>query len=297
MADDESVFELPPAEHPIGVYVGLLIAFVILGIGSAVLFLSVYSIFKTQGLVFSNLLVFRLLVMFASAYGAVSSVAALYTMMQFQKRYVKKVDKEFKDFITYARPLVEEIIRQRIISYRITDQLDQIKRAQQTKPSPTAHMKWYEFLIAVALLGNISLGLYLYAMDNPWTIAPYTVIILAMGWWLAFAWYFDLLTDISAFYLPAIYIVMLTPLSIMLRAYLGITEVVFVVFITLVVYILLLYTYYSYISFGTLPTFIPQTISQRIGTRTDKKTREKEEEEKEISKLKEFLPEEEEKGK
>lgn len=293
---DEEVFELPPAEHPIGIYVGLLIAAAVLGIGSIVLFLAVYNIFKTQGLTFSNLLLFRLLVMFASAYGAFSCIAALYSIASTQKKYVKKVDKEFKDFITYARPLVEEIIRQRIISYRIADQLEQMKRAQTTKPSaPTQNLKWYELLIFVALLGNISVGLYLYLSNNPWSLVPYSVIILALGWWLVFAWYFDLLTDITAFYIPAIYIVLLSPLSIILRAYLGLNEVLFVVFLTLAMYILLMYVYYSNLSFGTLPTFIPSKIGDRIH-RTEKKAKEKREAEKqEISRLKDFLPEEEEK--
>jgi len=290
---DEEIFELPPAEHPIGIYVGLVVAAAVLGVGSIILFVAIYNIFKTQGLTFSNLLLFRLLVMFASAYGAFSCVAALYSIASTQKKYVKKVDREFKSFITYARPLVEEVIRQRIISYRIADQLEQMKRAQNAKPSPTTHLKWYEFLILVAMLGNISVGLYLYLSNNPWSMVPYSVILLALGWWMVFAWYFDLLTDIKAFYLPAIYIVLLSPLSILLRAYLGLNEVLFAVFLSLAIYIIFMYSYYSQLSFGTLPTFIPERIS-RIPEKKNKEKREESEKE-EISKLKEFLPEEEEK--
>lgn len=292
MAGDES-FELPPAEHPVGIYVGLIIAFIILAIGSMSLFLSLYNIFKENGLTLSNFVIFRLLVMFASFYAAFACLAALSSIIKTQQRYVRKIDKEFRDFITYARPLVEEIIRQRIIAHRIADELEEVKKMHKAKPSYSTNLKWYELLILVAILANISVGLYLHLINNPWTLVPYSVIILALAWYFVFAWYFDLLFDVAAFYIPAIYIVVLSPLSIILRAYIGADNVVYLVFLSLAAYVLIIYAYYSYLAFGTLPTFIPAMLSEKI---TKKKAEKREEQkEAEISKLKEFLPEEEEK--
>lgn len=288
----EDGFELPPAEHPVGVYIGLIIAFIILGIGSASLFLSLYNIFKENGLTLNSLVIFRLLVMFASFYGAFACVAALNSIIKTQQRYVRKVDREFRDFITYARPLVEEIIRQRIIAHRIADELEEVKKLHKAKPSYSTNLKWYELLILIAILGNISVGLYLHLINNPWTLVPYSVIILALAWYFVFAWYFDLLFDVAAFYIPAIYIVVLSPLSIILRAYIGLENVVYLVFLSLAAYVLIIYTYYSYLAFGTLPSFIPTNVSERIARK--KAERREEQKEAEISKLKEFLPEEEE---
>jgi hypothetical protein len=255
--EDES-WELPPAEHPIGVYLGLVLSSFILGLGAVVLFISLYSLFKTEGFNLTTDFIGRLLLFFASAYGAVASMSALYNIAAYQRTHVKKVEKEFKGFTVYARPLIEEVIRQRLVSQNVMQQLEQMRKTKTfTGTSEKGTSRWNETLILVAILGNATVGLYLFLDRYPWDLVPYSLIFLAVAWWIVIARHFDFLNDSRSYYLPAIYILIVPSLSIILRAYLELHQVLFVVFISLVIYIIAMYTYYSHIILGVLPSFIP----------------------------------------
>ncbi len=252
-------WEMPPAEHPIGVYLGLILSSFILGIGSIVLFISLYSLFKSEGLKFTSDFVGRLLLFFGSAYGAVASVSALYNIVSFQGVRIKKVEKEFKDFTVYARPLVEEVIRQRLVSQNVAQQLEQMKKRETFKePSERVSATWNETLILVAILANATVGLYLYLDRYPWDMVPYSLIFLAVAWWVVIARHFDFLNDSRSYYIPAIYVLIIPSLSIILRGYLELHQVLFLVFFSLVPYILGMYTYYSQITLGRMPSFVPE---------------------------------------
>ena len=254
----DETWELPPAEHPIGVYFGLILSSFILGIGSVVLFISIYSLFKSEGFRLTSDFIGRLLLFFGSTYGAVASITALYNMVSFQRTHVKKVEKEFKDFTVYARPLVEEVIRQRLVSQSVVQQLEQMKKTETLRgPSEKASSRWNETLILIAILGNATVGLYLYLDRYPWNMVPYSLIFLAIAWWGVIARHFDFLNDSRSYYIPAIYVLIIPSLSIVLRGYLELHQVLFLVFFSLVPYILGMYAYYSYIVLGRLPSFMP----------------------------------------
>lgn len=290
----EETWELPPAEHPIGVYLGLVLSTFILGVGSVVLFLSIYSIFKNSGFNFTSEFIGRILLFFGSSYGALSSLSALYSMVSFQRTHVKKVEKEFKDFTIYARPLVEEVIRQRLVSQGITEQLEQLQRAERKGGSVTSKgvaSREYETLVLVAILANITVGLYLYHDRNPWTFVPYSLMILAFGWWFVVARYFDFIRDPRSWYIPAIYILIVPSLSIILRGYLDLHQVLFIVFASLIPYILGMYTYYSSITLGQLPSFIPQRFKGSSGSQGPEDVRSHDEgNESDLDRLREFMP-------
>jgi hypothetical protein len=252
-------WEMPPAEHPVGIYLGLILSSFILGVGSIVLFISLYTLFNSEGLKFTSDFVGRLLLFFGSAYGAVASISALYNIVSFQGVRIKKVEKEFKDFTVYARPLVEEVIRQRLVSQNVAQQLEQMKKRETFKgPSERISATWNETLILVAILANATVGLYLFLDRYPWDLVPYSLIFLAVAWWVVIARHFDFLNDSRSYYIPAIYVLIIPSLSIILRGYLELHQVLFLVFFSLVPYILGMYTYYSQITQGRMPSFIPE---------------------------------------
>ena len=255
----EENWELPPAEHPIGVYLGLVLSSFILGVGSVVLFISIYTLFQSDGLKFTSDFVGRLLLFFGSAYGAIASFSALYNIISFQRTHVKKVEKEFKNFTVYARPLVEEVIRQRLVSQNVANQLEQIKRSDSYGRGSGGGVssRWNETLVLVAILGNATVGLYLYLDRYPWNMVPYSLIFLAVAWWIVIARHFDFINDARSYYIPAIYVLIVPSLSIVLRGYIELHQVLFVVFVSLVFYIMGMYVYYSKITLGRVPSFVP----------------------------------------
>ncbi len=284
-------WELPPAEHPIGVYLGLVLSFIILGIGSVVLFLSIYSLFQTEGFRLTSDFVGRILLFFGSSYGAIAALTALYKIVKTQSHYSKKVEKEFRDFTVYARPLVEEVIRQRVVSQRISEQLEQLKKTQEiVTPSETSRNRWNETLVLIAILGNASVGLYLFLDRYPWELVPYSLIFLAFGWWLVIARHFDLISETRSYYIPAIYILIVPTLSIVLRAYLELHQVLFFVFFSLVPYIISMYTYYSYIALGKLPSYVPEKFFGKELENADLSKEKKYEENDAPEGLKKFMP-------
>jgi hypothetical protein len=289
---ENETWEMPPAEHPIGVYLGLILSTFILSIGSVVLFISIYSLFKSEGLKFTSDFVGRLLLFFGSAYGAVASISALYNIVSFQRVHIKKVEKEFKDFTVYARPLVEEVIRQRLVSQNVAEQLEQMKKRESFKePSATVSASWNETLILVAILGNATVGLYLYLDRYPWNMVPYSLIFLAVAWWVVIARHFDFINDSRSYYFPAIYVLIVPSLSIILRGYLELHQVLFLVFFSLVPYILGMYAYYSQITLGRMPSFVPERFRGHLAATVGEETGEEGLEDAEAPKrLQKFMP-------
>ncbi len=288
----EETWELPPAEHPVGVYVGLVLSSFILGVGSIVLFLSLYALFQADGFRLTSDFIGRLILFFASAYGAAASISALYSMVSFQRTHVKKVEKEFKDFTVYARPLVEEVIRQRLVSQNVAQQLEQMKKKDvYREKGEKVSSSWNETLILVAIMGNVTVGLYLYLDRYPWNMVPYSLIFLAIAWWIVVARHFDMLNDSRSYYIPAIFVLLIPSLSIILRGYFELHQVLFMVFFALIPYILGMYTYYSYVTLGQLPSFIPGRLRPPESTSGEEAQGEKKPQENErTNRLNEFMP-------
>ncbi len=257
--------ELPPEEHAVGIYAGLALGAIVLGIGTVVLFRDMLFTFRSEGLRINVILVFRFLLMLASAYSSLACVFGLARLIGLPRMMVKKVDREFRDFVMYARPLVEEVIRQRIVGEKIVDSFEKMgkhmgmeteKQQFEGRAPPVAGFpRWGEFLLFVALLGNISVGLFLYSIQYPWELVPYSVIILGLLWWLVVSKYFGVLADIRSYYPPAIFILVMPSLSILLRAYILPYQTIYLVFTILFFYIIAMYVHFNYLVTGRLPEF------------------------------------------
>lgn len=287
------LWELPPEEHAVGVYLGLVLGGVVLAIGTVVIFMDLLALFQDQGFIFNPLVIFRILLLVISSYASMACFSAVFRLISLQRMQVKKVDKEFRDFVMYARPLVEEVIKQRIIGERITQRLDYIDRKKDIVGggvvgidgvTATKTSRWGEFLVLVALLGNVSVAIFLYLLAYPWRFVPYSVIILGVAWWFVIGNFFGLLNDPRSYYLPAAFILVMPTLALLLRAYMLAFQVLTIVFLLMVLYVVLMYGYFSYLATGTIPDFLPGPERlRRPGKRPSKKRGVP-------SKLKKFLP-------
>jgi hypothetical protein len=255
--------DIPQEEHALGIYAGLLAGAVILAIGAGVLARDFYLIFSTEGLNLTAAFIFRVALLIISAYGSLACLFSLSRMITMQRMQVRKVDQEFKDFVMYARPLVEEIMRQRIIGERITQKLEQIsarEEIEKARQAPTTTpggeeriSRWTEFLLFVAILANISMAIFVYLESHPWEMVPYSLIILAIAWWAVIARFFGLVFDERAYYIPAVFILLMPTLGILLRAYFEPYQVLYIVYIVLFFYIIGIYSYFKYLVSGELP--------------------------------------------
>jgi hypothetical protein len=296
---DLSKFELPPEEHAIGIYIGLTVGGLVLGTGAAVLFRDLLITFTKEGISITAVLLFRILLLLSATYASLACFFGLFRLINLQRMQVRKVDAEFKDFLTYARPLVEEVIRQRIISERISRKLDQLSRLEISERGklkferigPAVEIpKWEEFLLFVALLASISVGLFIYLEMHPWEMVPYSVIILAVAWWILIAKHFDLLYDVRAYYIPSIFILVMPSLSIILRAFMQPYQSLYVVFVIMFFYIWGMYTYFKYLVTGAVPQFLIR-MPPKLRRITPSKIRKKLEKIEEVDeRLKELLP-------
>jgi hypothetical protein len=266
--------DLPPAEHAIGIYFGLLIGSLVLGIGAALLFRDLVFTFTGEGIKINEVILFKILLFFASSFASLACFFGLYRMMFLQRSQARKVDREFKDFTMYARPLVEEIIRQRVISENLSEKLDNISRRagfgdksvyDKGPPELRELAKRGEFLTSVAVLSSMSIGLFIYLERHPWELVPYSLIIMAVAWWYAVSRYFDLTYDIRSYYLPAMFIMLMPSLSIILRAYMRPYQVVYLVFAILFFYVWAMYTYFDYITGGKTPEIFSVASSKAMG--------------------------------
>lgn len=269
--------ELPPEEHPIGIYIGLLLGGLILGTGTIILSRELLTIFSEEGLKLSSLIIIQLLLMSFSAFASLACFFGMFRMIALQRMQVKKVDKEFKNFVLYARPLVEEVIRQRLVGEKLLEKLENMQKlmvmADDTQvmeggrrgggrrsgggnPSSFSVLKWEEFLVFVAILSTMSVGLFVYLEQHPWELVPYSLILLAVGWWVVIARYFNVIFDMRSYYLPAVFILIIPSLSIILRAYMEPYKVLYVVFLFLGGYVILMYFQFRYLMTGTMPGFL-----------------------------------------
>ena len=287
------LWELPPEEHAIGIYLALVLGGVVLAIGTLIIFMDLLVLFQEKGFVFTPLLTFRILLLVISAYASMGCFTALFRMINLQRMQVKKVDREFRDFVMYARPLVEEVIKQRIIGERITERLDHFDRRtgavsdvgvgiiESAGPQTSS---WGGFLVMVALLGNITVAIFLYLLQFPWSYVPYSIILLAFAWWIVMANFFRLLHDIRSYYLPAAFILIIPSLSMLLRGYMLDFQMISLVFLLVVFYIIAMYAHYSYLTTGKIPDFLPGLSTFRLPAKAMSKKKEV------PSKLKRFLP-------
>ncbi|GEM_PF-1429482 len=248
-----------PEHQDSGTYIGLLLGGIILTTGAIVLFNDLYSTFSAKGIDITFAIIFSMGLMLASAYGAISCFFAIYRIAFLNKLLSKKIGEEFEDFVLYTKPFIEEVIRQRLVVEKVIDKLEALEKrsiesasAHPENPNPDS-IKWWEFLLFVALLTNISIGLYVYLEAHPFEMVPYSVIILGIAWWVLMARYFGLLFDPRAVYIPAFFVAVLPTLSIMLRIYLAPYQALFVVFLVLFFYVAAMYYHYKYLTTGISP--------------------------------------------
>lgn len=251
--------KMPSVEQNDYLYAGLLSGGLILGIGAVVLFSDIISTFSA-GIELTTILIFRLLLMLLSAYGSTSCFIGFFKIAKMRKTMSKKVSEEYEDFILYATPLVEEVIRQRIVGEVIIEKLEALgdlgkklgREASATvlsAPLPG----WAKFQLVVTLLGTASVGLFVFLEAHPWELVPYSVLILSFLWYLAIAGYFGLLKDQRSYYIPAIFIALLPTASLLLRIVLQQYQVLYVVFLILGIYIFLMIVHFEYLVTGRKP--------------------------------------------
>ena len=254
--------DLPPAEHAVGIYIGLLVGGLVLGIGTVLLFRDLFFIFTEEGIKLNEVILFRILLFFATSFASLACFFAFFKMVFLQRSQVRKVNREFRDFTVYARPLVEEILRQRIISENLSEKLDRFGRragfADESiydtgPPELREFARRGEFLVSVAVLSSVSIGLFIYLERHPWELVPYSLIILSVVWWYVVARYFDLVYDIRSYYVPAMFVMLVPSLSIILRAFIRPYQAVYLVFVLLFIYVWAMYTYFDYITGGRAP--------------------------------------------
>jgi len=249
----------PLEEQDSSTYIGLLLGGIILATGAVVLFGDLYSSFSTKGIDITFTIIFRMGLMFASAYGAISCFFGLYRIAALNRMLSRKIGEEFEDFVLYTRPLIEEVIRQRLVVEKVIDKLETLEKrsiesaAVQQESKSAVTTKWWEFLFYVALLTNISIGLYVYLEAHPYEMVPYSIIVLGIAWWVLMAKYFGILFDPRGIYIPAFFITALPTLSIVLRIFLAPYQALFIVFLGLFFYVAAMYYYYRYITMGIPP--------------------------------------------
>lgn len=267
------LLELPPEEHPLGVYAGMAVGGLILGASTIILLREILSEFA-GGINLTQIVFIKFILMILSAFASFACFGGLFRMVALQRMQVKKVDKEFKDFIMYARPLIEEVIHQRIVGQKLLKELEKLQMAikieeskmelnrynrgggggDETKGSLIS--KWDEFLLFVALLSSISIGLFIYLEKHPWELVPYSIIILASAWWLVIAKLFGTVRDLRSYYLPALFILIVPSLSVALRAVIEPYQALYVTFVLLFLYVISMYLYSKYVIVGKLPDFL-----------------------------------------
>lgn len=273
LSELRKALELPEEEHPLGIYIGLIVGFLILGTSTFILSKELIVELNKEGIDLTRVLLTKILLMLFSAYAALACLFGFFRIVNIQRTQVKRRDAEFRDFITHAKPLVEEVIRQRIIGEKLLKELERLQISIKNKEDKLQSIgervagseapagrgfidKWGEFLLFVALLSSASVGLFVYLEQHPWEMVPYSTILLAFAWWLMFARYFGLIFDIRSYYVPAVFILVVPSTAIILRAFMEAYQALFVVYVLLVVYIYSMYLHFKYIVTGELPEFM-----------------------------------------
>lgn len=284
------VEELPSPDRPIGVYIGLILGGFITALGAAILFRESILTFKNVGLELTTVTVFRLVLMLLSAYASMACFYGLFRLIKLQRTLAWKVGEEFKHFVIYARPMIEEVIRLRLISERLGDRMKYVGRRTET---PSNQIKEEiitpnraEFLVWISIMSSATVGLFLYLDRHPWATVPYSLMFLAMAWWVVIAGYFGMIDNFRSYYIPAVFILLIPTLSIVLRGYIEVDQVLLLMFLLLIPYIMGMYTVYSYTTTRRMPDFIPR-IFKREGVADELKPKDRAEL---SAKIRESLP-------
>lgn len=265
--------EVPEEGYPLAIYVGLILSGLILGIGALVLLRELLMTLTREGLSLTSSFVFRTLLFLLSIFSSAACFFGLFWLAKLQKMQLRKVGGEFEDFVMYARPLVEEVIRQRLVGERLLEKLERMEGSGALQEERSGRQRvmvpisgvggsegrlsrWGEFLLFVALLANISIGLFIYLDQHPWQLVPYSILALALAWWIVMARYFGLLLDVKSYYIPAIFILLTPTLSVLLRGVMEPHEALYMVYVLLFLYIVAMYFYYKYIVTGEVPQFL-----------------------------------------
>ncbi len=103
----------------------------------------------------------------------------------------------------------------------------------------------------------MSLGAYFYNLKNPWEFIPYTIIALAVIWWLVISYNLITKHEFTKLYgiacsiaftpILSIYILIVPTVSILARAYVNNKQTTDITFFSLSLYILVLNGYYRII--------------------------------------------------
>ncbi|HYN44789.1 MAG TPA: hypothetical protein VER35_02200 [Candidatus Limnocylindrales bacterium] len=246
-----------PEEKNRNIYVGLLLGGIILGIATIALLQDILTIFS-KSIEISAILIFRILLMVSSAYASASCFIGFFNMYKLEKGMSGKVKGEYNDFLLYARPLIEEVIRQRIVGEKIIEKMEALDAIEKNKHAVNSGVssslpRWAKFQFFAILIGMASVGLFVFLEAHPWELVPYTVLILSFLWYLVVGGYYGVLKESRSYYIPALFIAILPTMSMILRLQLRQYQVLYIVFLTIGLYLFLMVSYFEYIVTGRLP--------------------------------------------
>jgi len=260
-------------------FFGVIIAIIILILVAAVLITQIASGFRQgEGLTGDN--IFRGVILVASAYAIFSCVKAIISINNFKRSDTSAVQGSFNDFVTYASPLVQEVIIARMVNEKLIERLDtmqgSIKYGAAKKAFDQESLNWGEFLMQVGLLGSASVGLFVFLDQHPFNLVPYSLMLLAVAWYVIIANFFNAWEDTRSYYIVAIFMLTVPSLSIALRAVFEYNQALYYTFVALLIYVYALYSYIKYIKTGLLPKSI-QTILDKATNQVAKEASKKEE--------------------
>lgn len=262
-------------------FFGVLIAIIILILVAVVLFTQITSGLK-QGQVLTGDNIFRGGLFLASAFAIFSCVKAIIALNDIKKNNVSNVEETFQDFATFASPLVQEVIVARMVNEKLIGRLDELQGLVNYQTSKKGFeqesLNWGEFLMQVGLLGSTSVGLFVFLDQHPFNLVPYSLMLLAVAWYLIIANFFDAWEDTRSYYIVAIFMLTVPSLSIALRAVFEYNQALYYTFVALLIYVYALYSYIKYIKTGLLPKSV-QTILDKAAKEVTKKASQEEKKE------------------
>ncbi|VVB85350.1 Uncharacterised protein [uncultured archaeon] len=261
--------------------VGIIVAIIILILVAVVLFTQITSGLKQgEGLTGEN--IFRGALFVASVFAIFSCTRAIITINDSKKTKTSNIEETFQDFATFASPLVQEVIVARMVNEKLIERLDALQGSVNYETSKKVFdqesLNWGEFLMQVGLLGSASVGLFVFLDQHPFNLVPYSLMLLAIGWYVIIANFFNAWEDSRSYYIVAIFMLIVPSLSIALRAVFEYNQALYYTFIGLLIYVYALYSYIKYIKTGLLPKSI-QTILDKVTKEATKKASQKEKKE------------------
>jgi hypothetical protein len=278
ISDHKKIYNLQSTNE---LLVGILIAIIILSLVAVVLFTQITSGLK-QGEVLTGENIFRGGLLVASAFAIFSCVRAAVRINDIKKTTVSKVEETFQDFATFASPLVQEVIVARMVNEKLIEKLDSMQEMTYYQTSKKVFdqqsLNWGEFLMQVGLLGSASVGLFVFLDQHPFNLVPYSLMILAIAWYVIIANFYNAWEDTRSYYIVAIFMLTVPSLSIALRAVFEYNQALYYTFVALLIYVYALYSYIKYIKTGLLPKSI-QTSLDKISKEVTKRASQEEKKE------------------